>query len=82
MTKQTRYRTLVTIAALALVIAVNTVMQLVDRYSEWLAWVVYGVSALVVVFALRLQARISLLQLGMLLIMPFVVIGLAALIGM
>lgn len=81
MTKQTRYRTLVTIAALALVITANTIMQLVDRYSEWLAWIVYAISVLVVVLALRLQAHMSLLQLGMLLIMPFVVIGLAALIG-
>jgi hypothetical protein len=81
-TKQTRYRTLITIVTIALVIAANTAMQLTDRYSEWLAWVVYGVTVLVVVLALRLQAHISLLQLGMLLVMPFVMIGVAALIGM
>ncbi len=82
MTKQTRYRTLITIITLALVIAANTAMQLTDRYSEWIAWVIYGITVLVIIIALRLQPRISLLQLGILLAIPFVVIGLAALIGM
>ncbi len=81
MTKQTRYRTLIIVVTIALVIAANTAMQLTDRYSEWLAWLVYGVTVLVVVLALRLQAYMSLLQLGMLLVMPFVIIGVAALIG-
>ncbi len=42
---------------------------------------VYGITVLVIVLALRLQTRMSLLQLGMLLAVPFVIIGIAALIG-
>ncbi len=72
MTQQTRYRSLATFLVLALVITCNTALRLVGVYGSWLGMLVYLVMGIVMVVALRWQASINRLQLGLLLALPFV----------
>lgn len=72
MRKQTQSRTLSVILSLMLFVAFNTSLQLLDRYSEWLAWVLYAVMVAAAVAVLYFQQRLGLLSSLLILALPFV----------
>lgn len=72
MRKQTQSRTLSVILSLMLFVAFNTSLQLLDRYSEWLAWVLYAVMVVAAVAVLYFQQRLGLLSSLLILALPFV----------
>jgi hypothetical protein len=81
MTHQMRYRSLAVFLVLALVITFNTVLRLTGVYGSWLGMLVYLVMGIVLVVALRWQASIGRLQLALLLALPFVAMGVLALVA-
>lgn len=72
MRKQTQSRTLIVILSLMLFVAFNTSLQLLDGYSEWVAWVLYAVMVVAAVAVLYFQQRLTLLVSLLILALPFV----------
>ncbi len=79
MRKQTHLRTLIAILILMVFVIINTLMQLVDTYSEWYAWTLYGVMVAAVFVVLRYQQRLAVIPSAAILAIPFVLVLLGAL---
>lgn len=82
MRKQTQSRTLGVILSLMLFVIFNTSLQLVNRYSEWVAWALYALMVVVVFGVLRFQGRLTPLNTALILALPFVLGLIAALLGL
>ncbi len=66
---------------LILVIIFNTLMQLIDAYSEWYAWTLYAFAILAVVLTLRFQRQLTATMTALILAVPFVLVALGVLAG-
>jgi|GEM_PF-5150200 len=81
MKRSTQTRTLTVLLVLSALIGLNTLMQLLNTYSEWLAWVVYAIALLTVFYTLRFQGTLSSRAMTGVLAIPFIVVVLGALLG-
>lgn len=60
MHKQTRPNTVIAVLMLVAIVMLNTVFAgILDFYSTWYAWLVYGLGALLVFLSMRFQRRLS-----------------------
>lgn len=81
MRKQSQTRTLSAVLVLMLFVVVNTSMQLLNTYSEWFAWALYGLMLVVVFVALRYQQRLTGAASAAILALPFVLALLGVVVG-
>lgn len=83
MNTQTRSRTVGALLAVVITVALNTVMAgILDVYGEWFAWLIFALTLVLVVVALRFQQRLSAPQTFGLLAIPLVLAVGGALIGL
>ena len=83
MNAQTRSRTVAALLAVVIIVTINTVMAgFLDVYNEWFAWLIFGLTLVLVIVALRFQQRLSAPQTFGLLAIPLVLAVGGALIGL